>query len=108
MSAWHGKSRRTYIGAQVAGALTVFACIALAPPAEGNMLLIPVGHQSEAQIVSLALTRGASLVQRGPFRSSVIVYGKRGALFGPLARAGVLTVAGGAAGCRAGKTGAAA
>lgn len=83
-------------------ALLVFVLIALAPPAEGNMLLIPVGSRSEAQVVTLALMQGASLVQRGPFRSSVIVYGKRASLFGPLARAGVLAVSGGAVGCRSG------
>ena len=99
MSAPIATSRRNLIGAQILGALLVFACIALAPPAEGNMLLVPVGPQSEGQITALALLRGASVVQRGPLPSSVIVYGRRASLFGPLARAGVLTLAGGAAGC---------
>ena len=94
------QSSRSLIGAQIVGALLVFLCIALAPPAEGNILLIPVGHHSEGQIVALAQTQGASLVQRGPLPSSVIVYGKRGSLFMPLARAGVLMIAGGAVGCR--------
>ncbi len=100
MSASVATSKRTLIGAQIAGALVVFACVALAPPAEGNMLLVPVSPQSEGRIVALALTRGASVIQRGPLPSSVIVYGRRDRLFGPLARAGVLTLAGGAVGCR--------
>jgi len=103
MAARRTKPSRSLISAQIAGALLIFLWIALAPPAEGNILLIPVARQSEAQIVALALEQGASLVQRGPMPSSVIVYGKRDSLFAPLARAGVLMVAGGAVGCRAGK-----
>lgn len=94
---------RGLIGAQIAGTLIMFVCIALAPPAEGNMLLVPASNRSEGEIAMLATTHGAVLVQRGPLRSSIIVYGKRASLFGPLARAGVLTVAGGAVGCRAGE-----
>jgi len=105
MAARRVKSSRSLIGAQIAGALLVFLLIALAPPAEGNILLVPVARQSEGQIVALALTRGASLVQRGPLPSSVIVYGKRESLFVPLAGAGVLMIAGGAVGCRAPKPG---
>jgi len=103
MTAHRAKFGRSLIGAQIAGALLVFLCVALAPPAEGNILLIPVTRQPEAQLVALALAQGASLVQRGPVPSSVIVYGKRDSLFVPLARAGVLMVAGGAVGCRAGR-----
>jgi len=103
MTARRAKSSRSLIGAQIVGALFVFLWIALAPPAEGNILLIPVARQSEARIVALALERGASLVQRGPIKSSVIVYGKRDSLFVPLARAGVLMVAGGVVGCRPGR-----
>lgn len=100
MPAPRATTKRALIGAQIAGALLVFACVALAPPAEGNMLLVPVAPQSEGRIVALALTQGASVIQRGPFPSSVIVNGRRDSLLGPLARAGVLTLAGGAVGCR--------
>jgi hypothetical protein len=103
MSALATSSKRALIGAQMLGALLVFACVALAPPAEGNMLLVPVAPQSEGRVVALALTRGASVIQRGPLPSSVIVYGRRDSLFGPLARAGILTLAGGAVGCRPAK-----
>jgi hypothetical protein len=103
MSARRSLSRRSLVVAQILGALCVFGLIALAPPAQGNILLIPVAGQSEAQIVALALTRGATLVQRGPFPASVIVYGRRDSLLGPLTRTGVLTLSGGAVGCRPGK-----
>lgn len=103
MSATAVKSRRNLIGAQIAGALAIFVFIALAPPAQGTILLVPVTGRSEGQILSLALSRGASLVQRGPLPSSVIVYGRREELLGPLTRAGVLMLSGGAVGCRPGK-----
>lgn len=93
-------SKRAMLGAQLSGALLVFACVALAPPAEGNMLLVPVAPQNEGRVVALALARGASVIQRGPLPSSVIVYGRRDSLLGPLAHAGILTLAGGAVGCR--------
>ena len=99
------KSSSSLIGAQIFGALLVLLCIALAPPAEGNILLVPVGHQAQGKIAALALAQGASLVQRGPLPSSVIVYGKRDNLFLPLAHAGILMVAGGAVGCRTPKPG---
>jgi len=91
------------IRAQIAGALILRAVIALAPPDQGTMLLVPVAAWSQGQVTALALARGASVVQRGPLPSSVIVYGARARLFAPLARAGILTLASGAAGCRPGK-----
>jgi len=93
------------MSAQIGVALVLFVLIALAPPAQGTMLLVPVTARSEGQVVALALTRGASVVQRGPLPSSIIVYGRRERLLGPLAEAGILTLAGGAAGCRSGKGG---
>jgi hypothetical protein len=101
MSAQHPASRQGLVFAQILGALGVFALIALAPPAQGTMLLIPMTGLPQGEMTALALTHGASVVQRGPFRSSIIIYGERAQLFAPLARAGVLVVAGGAVGCGA-------
>jgi len=95
--------RRSLVVGQVVGALGIFAAIALAPPAQGTMLLVPVAGQSESRVVMLALAHGATLVQRGSLPSSVIVYGSRASLLGPLSRAGVLTFSGGAVGCRSPK-----
>jgi hypothetical protein len=103
MSVRTGKSTRGLIGAQILGSLFVIALVALAPPAEGNMLLIPLAGQSQGQLVNLAVTQGALPVQRGPIGASVIVYGTRGQIMGPLLRAGVLVLAGGAVGCRSTK-----
>lgn len=95
--------RRSLVAGQVLGTLAIFALVALAPPAQGTMLLVPLSGQSESRVVTIALDRGATLVGRGPLPSSVIVYGTRTSLLGPLSRAGVLALSGGAAGCRPGR-----
>jgi len=108
MSARPSAFRRSLVVGQILAALGIFALIALAPPAQGTMLLVPISGQSESRIVAIALAQGATLVERGPLPSSVIVYGERASLLGPLSRAGVLTLSGGAVGCRSGKQAAAA
>jgi hypothetical protein len=63
------------------------------------MLLVSLVPRGQAEITRLALSHGASLVERGPLPSSLIIYGESAQIAGPLARAGVLTLAGGKAGC---------
>jgi hypothetical protein len=101
MSARHAVHRRSLIVAQILGALVVFALIALTPPARGTMLIVPLGGLHQGEMTALALSHGASVMQRGPLPSSMIIYGDRAQLLLPLARAGVLMVAGGAVGCGA-------
>jgi hypothetical protein len=85
---------------QIAGAMFVFALLAVEPPARGTMMLVSLLPRGQAEITTLALSHGASLVQRGPLPSSLIVYGESARIAWPLAREGVLTLAGGSAGCR--------
>ena len=99
--------RRSLVVGQVFGVLGIFVLIALAPPVQGTMLLVSISGQSESRVVTIALAQGATLVKRGPLPSSVIVYGKRASLLGPLSRAGVLVLSGGAVGCRPGNQAAA-
>jgi hypothetical protein len=80
-------------------ALALFVLLAAAPPARGALLIVAVGGRSQAELTTLAVAHGASLLRRGPLPSSLIVYGERDRLAWPLARAGVLTVNGGAVGC---------
>ena len=94
------KSSRVFVGIQIAAVLLVFACVSLAPPAQGNILLLPLARQAQGQMVELAVAGGATVVQRGPLPYSLVVYGRRAALIGPLARKGILTLAAGAVGCR--------
>jgi len=85
--------------AQIAGAIGLFALLALTPPARGTILLIPVSVRARADLPLVALSHGASFVQRGPFPASLVVEGERTRLL-PLAADGIIAVAGGAAGCR--------
>ncbi len=91
------KSRLAVV--QIAGATFVFALLAVAPPARGTMLLVSLVPRDQAEITTLALSHGASLVQRGPLPSSLIIYGESAQIAWPLARDGVLTLAGGKTGC---------
>jgi hypothetical protein len=84
---------------QTAIALGLFVLIAVAPPARGALLLLPLNGRSQADLATLALAHGASLLRRGPLAHSLIVYGDRDRLAWPLVRMGVLTLNGGAAGC---------
>ena len=99
MSTWRSAPQSSLVVAQILSALSVFALVALAPPAQGTMLLIPMTGLPQGQVTALALAHGATVVQRGPLASSLIVYGERDRLAWPLARMGVLTLSGGATGC---------
>jgi len=92
---------RCAVVAQIALALGLFIVLAVAPPERGALLMLPLEGQSQAELAALALAHGASLLRRGPVGSSLIVLGERDRLAWSLARAGVLTLNGGAAGCDA-------
>lgn len=64
--------------------------LAFAPPARGEMLLMPL--VDGAPVVRLVRRSDALLLARGP-GEALIVRGDRSALFWPLLRAGVLTIA---------------
>jgi hypothetical protein len=84
---------------QTAIALGLFIALAIAPPERGALLILPLEGQSQAELAALAVGHGASLLRRGPIGSSLIVFGDRSRLAWSLARVGVLTLNGGAAGC---------
>jgi hypothetical protein len=100
MSTFFPFAKRSLAVVQIAGAMFVFTLLAVAPPVRGTMLLVSLVPRGQAEITTLALSHGASLVQRGPLPSSLIVYGERAEIGWPLAHDGVLTLAGGWAGCR--------
>lgn len=91
-----GRGDRVALTVQVGGALVLFLGLALAPPARGTLLLLPVG--GAASPVRLAIARDALLIGRGPI-GSVVVRGDRHALLWPMLRAGVLTLAAPALAC---------
>jgi hypothetical protein len=86
----------TVVAAQIAIAVVALGTLALAPPSHGNMMLIPLRPGLPA--ARIALAADARLLAAGP-GGGVIVRGDRDALFWPLLRAGVLTMAAPAALC---------
>lgn len=82
--------------------LTVLAGSALAlaaPPANGKMLLLPLGSGAARTMIATAVDRQARLVGPGPLAGSFVVSGRRDALAGPMLRNGVLVFAAPPAGC---------
>lgn len=84
------------IAAQLAIGIGATFLVAFAPPARGSMLLVPL--ISDAPAARLALESDALLIGRGP-AGTMIVRAERDALFWPLLRVGVLTLAAPAAMC---------
>lgn len=77
-------------------ALVVFA-IAIVPPAEGFMLIVPL--QSTSRPVDAAIRAGALLVSAGPIAGSVIVRGDRNRIIAPAMADGNIVIATGERGC---------
>lgn len=78
------------LGAQLVAGVSGIAALALAPPASGAMVLLPLAHG--APVARLARDGDALLLATTP-GGTLIVMGERRALFWPLLRAGVLTIA---------------
>lgn len=50
------------------------------PPAEGRILIVPIGAASSATLLPRLLASGARLVDRGPIAGSYVIDGQRPAL----------------------------
>lgn len=64
--------------------------LALAPPAEGFMVIVPLLPNSPATTIGWVQNADALLIQRGPYTGSYIVKGSLGALFLPALSHGAL------------------
>ena len=80
---------------QCFGAFALVIALVLSPPAKGGMLLIPLA--GDAPVARLALEQGASLIAASGDR--IVVRGERRALWWPMLREGVLTIAAPRGGC---------
>ena len=80
------------VAVQCALLLTGSAMLALAPPARGPMLLLPVSAGA-GEAINLSLAQGARLIGRGAFRGSVVVDGDRAAILPALLRHGTIVLA---------------
>lgn len=64
--------------------------LALTPPPEGTLLLVPLVPQRPAAII--AVERGALILAAGPTRGSLVVRGRLNALAWPMLSSGILTL----------------
>ena len=86
------------VSGQIALVLGSLAALAFRPPAQGRMLLLPIGG-GHSGLASLALARGALLIGSGPFAGSLVVEGDRARLTQGLLARGVITLAAPATAC---------
>ncbi|SNS56202.1 hypothetical protein SAMN06295912_10941 [Sphingomonas laterariae] len=89
--------RQPILAMQLAIAAAALAIIALAPPARGPMLLVPVTPAAATELAALAVASGSRLIAQGPLPGSLIVDGD--ALAGALIGHGILTLAAPRSGC---------
>jgi len=78
---------------QFLAAGTALAAIAFAPPAEGEMLLVPLAGQSADSAAVWATRAGARIIGRGPLSGSLAVQGRTSRLIGLAASHATLIVA---------------
>lgn len=79
--------------------LTGLATSAFWPPASGRLLLVPITDWRDGAAVRLAIRHGASLVDAGPVRGSIVVQGERKTLGAAALAAGMLLLAAPRSGC---------
>jgi len=93
---------RSAVGPAIQLVVVATAVLALvAPPADGEMLLVPIGTELSRHAVAIAVDHGALLVGRGPLPGSVVVAGRRTAMLSSMLQAGVLVFAAPPVGCGA-------
>lgn len=85
--------------AQLAIVSASLAAIALYPPANGTMTLVPVWPGAEHGLAARAIESGALLVDRGALPNSLVISGVRSAIAPAMLAHGVLVVSASAAGC---------
>lgn len=75
---------------QIGGAAAMLAGLAIVPPDEGNLLLLPL--LSQRPVAAVAIRHGAAIVARGRLPGSLVVRGRFAALAGPMIGDGVLVI----------------
>jgi hypothetical protein len=92
------RKRPVALAGQCVGVAGVLAVLALAPPARGAMLLVPVASDAGG-MVGAAVHAGARLIGAGPLPGSVVVEAERAALLPLMIRRGALVTAANPAAC---------
>lgn len=87
-------ARRAILPLQLGIAALGLSIIAFAPPARGAILLLPVSPGASTGLAAAAIDHGALILQPGPVEGSIMVLAEGKTLMGPMARRGVIAVAG--------------
>jgi hypothetical protein len=88
---------------QLLAAGAALAAIAFAPPAEGELLLVPLAGQSADSMIVWATRAGARVIGRGPLPGSLVVEARTATLAEAALRHATLITAAPPAACGAGK-----
>ena len=96
----HGAS---LTGLQIAIAAVALGWLLLAPPARGQMLLVPLTRVASERLPALAIRGDTRLIATGPLPGSIVVEGHRADL-SALLRHATLVLAAPPGGCRSGAT----
>jgi hypothetical protein len=91
------------IGLQIAIAAIALGWLLLAPPARGQMLLVPLTRAASERLPGLAIHGDTRLIAAGPLPGSMVVEGRRADL-ASLLRHATLVLAAPPGGCRSGAT----
>lgn len=94
----HGNS---LLGLQIAVAGMALGALLLAPPAQGQMLLVPLTQAASERLPGLAIRSDTRLIAAGRLSGSLVVEGRRADL-ASLFRQGTLVLAAPPGGCRSG------
>lgn len=86
---------------QLLAAGAALTAIAFAPPAEGQLLLVPLAGQGADVLTVWATNSDARIVGRGPLPGSLVVQGRAAALAGAALRNATLILAAPPAACGA-------
>jgi hypothetical protein len=79
--------------------VAALAVMALMPPRNGSILLVPLWPGAMQGMAAQAIQRGALLIDRGPFPNSLIVSGNRSQIAQGMLARGVLVIAAPGGGC---------
>ncbi|RYY47628.1 MAG: hypothetical protein EOP59_00785 [Sphingomonadales bacterium] len=86
---------------QLVAVVATGAALALSPPAQGRMLLVPLWPGAEQGMIARATRHNALLLGRGPLPRSFVVSGSRTSVSAGMLGRGVLVIAAPLAGCGA-------
>ena len=84
---------RLLLSLHLATVTLVLLVLAVAPPAHGQFLLLPLSAKAGERLAADALERGGRLLGAGPVAGSIVVWGDRDVVTKGLIERGVVTIA---------------